>query len=199
MYYIIGSGVGYLLGCINPAYWIAKYKGIDIKQQGTKNAGASNATIIMGWKIGILVALFDFCKAIMAVYIMQQLTGYREIAFLAGMMAVLGHIFPFYMRFQGGKGFASYFGLIMATNVKLFWWLFVLAIVITVITDYIALATITTAIIFPVLEWQARLPLLIFAVLLLLSIIIMIKHRMNIIRMLRKEEIGLRQTWKKKR
>lgn len=197
MPYIISGGIGYLLGCINPAYWIAKYKDINIKQAGTGNAGASNATIVMGWKVGILVALFDFSKALLAVAAMKWL-GYREFAVLAGIMAVFGHIFPFYMRFQGGKGFASYLGLILAMNGKLFWWLFALALIVTVLTDYIALATITTVLAFPLLEWQLR-PIMFLACLLLLSAIIIIKHQHNLVRIIRREEIGLRQTWKKKR
>lgn len=195
MSYLIILLCSYLLGSINPAYFIGRWKGTDLKENGSGNLGASNATSILGWKIGILVAVHDVLKGAVAVWLAMLLFPHTAHAGeIAGLSAVLGHIFPFYLSFRGGKGFASYVGMTIALDWKLAIAVIVLAFVITVVTDYIALGTIATSLVVPV--WRlytqpSRILMVFFAV---SSCVIIYKHKDNISRMLRRQEIGLRST-----
>ena len=107
MNYIIATFMGYLLGCSSMSFYLSKIHGVDIRSHGSKNLGASNTMILMGWKAGILVAVHDILKAALAVIFAQML--FPEVPFIgavAGVASVYGHIFPFYLKFKGGKGFA---------------------------------------------------------------------------------------------
>jgi len=193
LFYLFCAACGYLFGCLNPAYLLARRKGFDIRDRGSKGSGASNALITMGWGSAVFVALVDIGKAalsaFLAVLLFPQLPA---AAAVAGTACVLGHIYPFYMRFRGGKGFAPFAGLIFALDWKFFFVIVVLVIAITLITDYIALGTLTTVISFPV--WTAfngrTLPAVIVCI---ASVVIIYKHLINIRRMLNGTEIGLRR------
>ena len=101
VYYLIIALMGYLFGCSNLAFFLGKAKGFDIRSYGSNNAGASNATVTMGLKIGVLVGMHDIAKsclaALAAQYLFPELAG---AAAVAGVAAVIGHIYPFYLRFQ---------------------------------------------------------------------------------------------------
>ena len=101
--------IGYAFGSIQPAYILSKIVGkIDIREHGSGNAGASNITAIMGWKYGFLVGLVDILKGVFAVLVVKWIYPFSpDLAFLSGIMAIIGHIFPFYMKFRGGKGVAA--------------------------------------------------------------------------------------------
>ena len=97
MAYFIMCIIGYLLGCSNMATYLAKAKGVDISTGGSGNPGASNATILMGWRAGVLVAIHDAGKALVAVTIGKILfPDARGVAVVAGAACVLGHIFPIF-------------------------------------------------------------------------------------------------------
>ena len=155
MPYILVIVLSYLLGCSNMAIYIAAIKKVDLSAGGSGNPGASNAVILMGWKAGILVALHDIGKSVLAVLLAQQIfpdTAY--IGAVAGVCSVLGHIFPFYLKFKGGKGFASYFGMTVALNWKLGLVLFVVAVAVTFLTDYIVVGRPITAAADPVAAYE---------------------------------------------
>ena len=192
--YLLTILIGYALGCFNTAYFISKAKGFDIRDTGSGNAGASNIKIALGWKYGILTALTDILKSAAAVYICSRLFPDNQIVpFLAGAMAVVGHIFPFYMNFKGGKGYASYFGMILAVNWKLALALAVLGVMITLISNYIALATLSTVVVTPAYYFFLHASIYIIVILLILAALMFYKHRINIQRIIRPEEIGLRK------
>lgn len=114
-------GIGYLLGCISPAAWLSKRNHVDLGRVGTKNLGATNTALILGKKAGIFVALFDILKAWFAYKLARRLFPILEISgFLASVGAILGHCFPIFMRFHGGKGLASFGGLILAYDPWIF-------------------------------------------------------------------------------
>lgn len=194
MQILFSSVIGYFFGCISPSYLIGRIKGIDLRQKGTGNAGASNTAIIIGWRFGILVALVDIGKAFLSVTVARQLfPDTIGAGLIAGAACVMGHIFPFYMGFRGGKGFASYMGMALGFNWKVGLALLVLAVLITVISDYIVLATMTTVISFPVylsVTAQSLLPLVLVWV---TTGLIIFKHRDNLRRIAKGEEIGLRK------
>lgn len=195
MGYLIVLFLSYFLGTVNPAYFIARFRGFDLTKNGSGNLGASNATVTMGWRVGVFVAVFDILKAAVSVLLAQCFfPELGSIGLIAGISAVMGHMFPFYLRFRGGKGFASYLGMTAALNWKLALAVVLLALVVTVLTDYIALGTISVVTAVPAWLYYSQRSLLILSILAAAAAVIVFKHRDNIKRMLAHKEIGLRST-----
>ena len=195
MGYFFVSLLGYLLGCSNLAYYISKAARKDIRKDGSGNLGASNATILFGWKAGASVAVHDVGKAVLAVILAKGLFPNLEYAgAAAGVAAVLGHIFPFYLKFKGGKGTASFLGLTLALNWRLALAVVLLLVLATIITDYIVIGTFSAIVVVPAYMGFFLQNLVLMAIICIASFAIFWKHRENIGRMLRREEIGLRST-----
>ena len=202
---ILGSLIiGYFIGCINLSYIISKIKGFDIRHVGSGNAGASNVVIVIGKKLGLAIAVIDILKAFMAFRLAQflfpeALAGSISYAgVLAGVGAVLGHVFPFYMGFKGGKGLACYGGTVLAIDYKLFVILFIIALLIAIVTDYICFAPITMSFIVPLsvgFIYNTWIPPAIIAV---ASAILLYKHRVNIARIRTGEELRFHFLWRRK-
>lgn len=184
--------LGYLLGCSNMAWYLAKWNHADLRSGGSGNLGASNAVVLLGWKAGVLTALHDVGKAVLAVLLARWLlpgVEYGEAA--AGVACVLGHIFPFWLKFRGGKGFASFWGMTLALNWKLALVICAVVIIVTVITDYIVCGTLTTIISVPIYLGFTR-GLTLALILCIATAVILWKHRENYPRMLNGTELGLR-------
>ena len=195
MGYLIAILLGYLLGCSHMAYYIGKLKKLDIRSAGSGNMGASNATVLFGWYSGILVALHDIGKAFLAVFLAKLLFPELEhVGAVAGIASVLGHIFPFYLKFKGGKGLASYFGMTLALNWKLA--LIVVAVVVlaTLITDFISVGALSTIVLVPAYLGITTHSWLLVLILLVGTAVMFYKHWENIVRIAKQEEIGLRST-----
>ena len=194
MQYILVIALSYLLGCSNMAKYIAAVKKVDLSAGGSGNPGASNAVILMGWGAGVLVAVHDIGKSALAVVLARLVfPDLPYIGAAAGVAAVLGHIYPFWMGFKGGKGFASYLGMTIALNWKFAIAVLLLVVLVTWVTDYIVAATTTTIIIVPIglglLAGSWILPL----ILLVASLVIAWKHKDNYVRMMNGTEIGFRK------
>ena len=192
MAYILAILGGYLMGCSNMAYWLAKGRGVDLRSGGSGNLGASNAVTMMGWKAGVTTALHDGAKAFLAVLLFRFLfRDVEAIGTVAGVAAVYGHIFPFYLKFKGGKGLASYVGLLVALNWKLAIALFVVLAIATVVTDYIVVGTVLVVLIAPI--FYAVNGCVTTALILAAASLLMIwKHRINYVRIYKGTEVGLR-------
>jgi len=142
--------IGYLLGNIQAGYLLGKLlKKVDIRTLGQGNAGASNAVESLGWKFGVLVALIDILKGVAAILLVKFMfsVGFNKegalLLYTTGYFAILGHIYPFYMKFKGGKGAATLIGLLLGMNpVYGIIAMFILAGV-TFATDYIAIGTLS--------------------------------------------------------
>lgn len=138
--------IGYLIGCIQPAFFIGKFKGIDIREHGSKNAGAANTSITIGWGWGIFTGVFDLLKAAACVlfvsYLYPNNESFSMLPFLGGAVSVLGHNYPFYMGFNGGKGTACAIGLVLGYDP--YWGLAMVGIIIlsTVATNYLVIGTV---------------------------------------------------------
>jgi len=196
MGYILMAICGYLLGCSNMALYLSKWKKVDLTNKGSGNLGASNAAVLMGFKAGILVGAHDVLKAAAAVLLAKFLfPDLEHIGAVAGVASVLGHIFPFYLKFKGGKGFASYYGMTLALNWRLAIVVGVLIVALTILTDYIVVGTFTTIVTVPAWEGFTK-SWILATILLVATAVIIYKHRENCVRILRKEEIGLRSTLK---
>lgn len=195
MGYILSVVMGYLLGCSNLAYYISRVAKKDIRQSGSGNLGASNATILLGWKAGVAVAVHDAGKALLAVILANVFfSDLEHVGAVAGVAAVLGHMFPFYLRFKGGKGTASFIGMTLALNWKLALAVLVVMVLATILTDYLVIGTFSAIAAVPAYMGVFVQNLQLMAIICIASCAIFWKHRENIGRMIRKEEIGLRST-----
>lgn len=117
---VIALAMGYVIGAFQTGYFYGKAHGIDIREHGSGNAGATNTLRILGWKAGAVTFAGDCLKAIAAILLVNWLLGsqfsgdVRILEMYAGLGAVLGHNFPFYLKFKGGKGIACTAGVVMA-------------------------------------------------------------------------------------
>lgn len=192
MQYIVAMAVGYLFGCVNPAYILGKLKGFDIRTLGSGNAGASNAKITMGWGAFFIVLIYDFCKALFAILLTTYLYPADQAApLIAGAFAVIGHIYPFYLQFKGGKGFASYIGFVFAISWKAGILLAVIGLTIAFILNWIVGATFTFIFGFPIIAIVTHQPAAAIIAVSLASLIIFIKHLINLKKLRNGEEIGI--------
>ena len=142
---------GYLIGGINPSYIIGRIKGFDIRKAGSGNAGASNALITMGKKVGAISAIFDVTKAAAAYLLAPLIFGDLALAAeISGTACILGHMFPVYMKFKGGKGLACLGGMLIAIDWRLFLAMLTVEIAICLWTDYICVVPITASVLIPV-------------------------------------------------
>lgn len=187
----------YLLGCSNMAMYLAKLKKVDLSG-GSGNPGTSNATLLMGWRAGVIVGIHDIGKGVLAVLLARWLFPSLEyVGVAAGVACVLGHIFPVFMKFQGGKGFASYIGMTLALNWKFALIILVALVIVTVITDYIVVGTVTVVVTTPVVLGLLTHSLILVAILCVATAVILFKHRENYVRIWKGTEIGLSSAFKK--
>ncbi len=144
--------IGYLLGNINAPYILGKvYQGIDIREKGTSNAGAANAVIVLGWKLGAASFLIDALKATTAMWIIKYVTdGNTNLLVLAGSMAMVGHIYPVFLKFKGGKGIASILGIMLGLNGYIALVLYITIVLGALITNYLVIGELMILILFPV-------------------------------------------------
>ncbi len=191
--------LGYLLGTFNTAYIIGLTKGIDIRAHGSGNAGASNTTTVLGKKFGVICALCDIVKAVLAYKLAEVLFPALPIAgILSGAFCIVGHIFPFWMGFKGGKGLASLAGCVLAYNWKLFLIYLALAVIFILVVDYIALLTCAGAATFPFVYHFLSGNLYITLLLMTIGTIMVLKHTSNFKRILAGQEKKVSSLWKKK-
>jgi len=206
---------GYFMGNIMASYFITKWvMGYDIREHGTGNAGGSNSFLLMGAKNGLIVGIIDNLKAFLAVYVIRILFSTTEtemlplLMMISGTMAVMGHIFPFFLGFRGGKGVACFMGMCLGINSEVGWYVILGITLLTIITDYVAVASIIGYFIFPfviifapnyffntqlIANYNVIIALSIF-----LSTIGIWKHQINISNLIAKKEKGLRGVLKEK-
>lgn len=192
---IIGA---YLLGSIPTSIWISRrFFNIDIRDFGSGNAGATNTFRVLGVKAGIIVFIVDILKGFLAVnliyftkYYIPHSGDFINIQLLLGIAAMLGHIFPIYAGFKGGKGVATLFGVICAIS---FYPTLIMAgvfVVTLVLTRYVSLSSMISGFSFPILIIiifkETTTTLVIFS--LIMAVLMLFTHQKNIERLLRKEE-----------
>ncbi len=194
--------IGYLFGCFQTSYFISKMVSKkDIREIGSGNAGASNVTSELGWKYGILTGFVDVLKAYIptqiVLYISQGAYQPLNLIALAGTGAVLGHIYPFFLDFRGGKGIACYIGLLLAIDWQIGVATIIGLIFITIITDYVAVGSIALYIIIPILSYYSNHSDVVVGCAVVLFGVGIIKHWINVQRILGGTETGLRSVFKK--
>lgn len=194
----ICMAAGYLIGTINPSFLIARMRGFDIRERGSKNAGASNAVITMGKAVGLIAALLDIAKAYFAVFFARKFFPHLTYAAeLAGIFTILGHIFPFTMGFRGGKGLASLGGVILAFDARIFGVMLLGELILAFILDYIFVVPLTASVIFPFVYYFVTGQILGTIMYVMLIPLFFYKHTENIRRFLKGEEARFSYLWTK--
>ena len=201
---IIAVVVGYGFGLFQTAYILGRMHGIDIRKQGSGNAGTTNALRTLGKKAGLIVLVGDIAKALAAYFVGKYLISLLApqlapiLGLYAGIGCILGHCFPFYMDFRGGKGIASIAGIVLAFSWKLFLIGIAVFIIVFLISHYVSLASLLATFSFLiaaiVLGFLGRIgvPMLLYPEMcVLVGVIVAIawfQHRGNIQRLITKTE-----------
>lgn len=149
---LICVAIGYLFGLFQTGYIYGMINHVDIRKHGSGNAGTTNALRTLGWKAGAITFIGDCLKCVLAVllvrFIFADSSHVELLAIYAGLGAVLGHNFPFYLNFKGGKGIASTVGLILAVNPVMFLIVAIVFIAIVWFTQYVSLGSIVIMVLF---------------------------------------------------
>lgn len=156
---LIGVGISYLIGAMPTALWVGKaFFGIDIREHGSGNSGASNTFRVLGKKAGAAVLLIDIIKGLTAASLVRYYAfvdpgsiRYVNLQLLFGLSAVVGHIFPVYANFKGGKGIATLLGMIIGIHYISALACLGLFIVVLFSTRYVSLSSILAAVAFPLI------------------------------------------------
>lgn len=149
MLFLFVACIGYFFGCLNGSQIIGKFKNIDVRTGGSKNPGATNTLMVIGFKAAVLVAIIDIFKAISSlalVYILissLSLSNETILLYLNGLFIIIGHNYPISMHFKGGKGTASFLGFLLFFDYKFMIAAFILFFLIALITNYLVLGTFT--------------------------------------------------------
>ena len=194
--------IGYLIGMFQTGYFVGKYYGIDIREHGSKNAGMTNVNRTLGKFPALVVFVFDVLKAILAFvfvpivlydaswnfatwsHVFYNYAMFQNIVpILAGFGAILGHNFPFYLKFRGGKGISCTLGIILMLNWQIALMAFAVGVVLVTTFRYISLASLAITLVWPVLllifGWNIEIVLLAATV----SALAWFMHRENISRL----------------
>ena len=194
---LIASAIGYFIGCIQPSYFIGKMRGVDIREQGSGNAGAANTTLSFGWALGLSTGVFDVLKATLCVVLTAHLydsPGFSVLPFLSGTMAVMGHNYPFYMGFDGGKGTASVIGVVLGFDPM--WGFIMVGVIIlsTIISNYLVVGVMNIYLVLMCLSLFKYTDPGVLYISIFLLVLSIYKHRMNFVRIKNKTETTFRSS-----
>ena len=199
MIFFILIFVSYIIGSFPTAVWVGKiFHNIDIREHGSHNAGATNTFRVLGNKWGWIVLFVDIGKGYLAaslpLFLSSLYYGFKDevliLQLIASLCAVVGHVFPLFANFRGGKGVATTLGIILAINLDTALISLAIFLIVFLMTKYVSLGAIIASILFPFISFfamheDARI-MIIFSI--LVSLIVLFSHRKNINRLLRGEE-----------
>ncbi len=200
--YIIATGLAaYLLGSIPSAVWAGRlFHGIDVREHGSGNAGATNVIRVLGWKTGVPVLIFDMIKGFLAAMLPKFFNLAPEesamlvnLQIFTGLTAIIGHIFPVFAGFRGGKGVATMFGILLAIHPPVTLLCLGVFLIFFISTGIVSIGSIAAGIAFPVLLLTLfNTPSVVFRIFsVLVAVALIVTHRKNIKRLLKGEEMRL--------
>lgn len=180
--------LAYLVGSIPNALWIGKmFKNIDVRDFGSGNVGATNATRVLGWKLGVMVLLFDAFKGMIFIIIARKF-GLSDIyVVLIGLAAILGHSYSIYLKFKGGKAVATSLGVMLVLIPKVIIILVIVFLLIVIFSGYVSLASISVAGLLPILTYIMY-NNIIALLSLVVGILVIWRHKSNIKNLLEGKE-----------
>ncbi|MFA6076222.1 MAG: glycerol-3-phosphate 1-O-acyltransferase PlsY [Negativicutes bacterium] len=177
--------IGYLLGSIPFGLIVGKkFYGIDLREHGSNNTGATNAFRVLGPKAALLVGVPDMLKGLLAVYFAQLFSANPLIMVVAGIAAICGHNWSMWMKFKGGRGVATSVGVLLMLAPKVVGVVLIVFIILVGLTRYVSLGSITGGVLVPFLMWYFNYPLEIKIFGIVVAIFIVLRHRANIKRLL---------------
>jgi len=185
LFIVVMFVISYMIGNISPAILIGRMLGIDIKKQGSGNAGTTNVLRVIGKKAAAATLLIDIGKGVLAVLIGRYFLG-EGLAMYCGLAAFCGHIWPVVFGFKGGKGVATAFGVIMTVQPLLGLIELAVVIVVVLVTRRVSAGSLVGAAIFPFVAFLFSHSYLVWAA--LLAAIVIIKHRSNLARLIKGQE-----------
>lgn len=185
--------LGYLLGMLSPAALFSKLKHVNMRKKGTGNLGASNAVVALGRGYAVAIMVIDIFKSFLGAKIAQYLFPDLEIAgYLAGMGAVIGHVYPFYMGFKGGKGLACYGGMVCFYSPLLLLLYLTGGVLLTILVNRSVFLAVLVTVSFPFIVLAQTGQWSVFAVTAITSVLLLWVHRKNFGRVKRGEEASMR-------
>jgi len=197
-YVVFAFVLAYLLGSIPTAVWVGKtFHGLDVREHGSGNAGATNVIRVLGWKTGIPVMIVDIGKGWLAAYLPVLLhlaepgsAQLINIQILTGLTSIIGHVYPVLAGFRGGKGVACTVGVLIALHPFLTLSCIAIFLIVLLITGYVSVASMSMGIAFPILLFTLfSTPSTYFKIFsVFIAIAIILTHRKNIKRLLKGEE-----------
>lgn len=188
MNFILLGAVGviaYFIGNISPSTIMAKRRGLDIKKEGSGNAGTTNALRVMGKKAGAITCIVDILKGVAAVLIGMLAAGPVG-GYLCALCVFLGHVWPIVYKFRGGKGVATAFGAVLMVNPLLALIALGIVIIVVLISKRMSVGSIVGCIAFAILSIFLEPGFFVYA--LVMAVIMLVKHRANIVRLMHGEE-----------
>ncbi|MCX6302071.1 MAG: glycerol-3-phosphate 1-O-acyltransferase PlsY [Bacteroidia bacterium] len=198
IYIIIAVTSAYLLGSIPTAVWAGKvFHGIDVRDHGSGNAGATNVIRVLGWKTGVPVLLVDMVKGSLAAllpvffHLAPQGSAFlTNLQIMTGLAAIIGHMYPVFAGFRGGKGVATAGGVILAIHPAVSLVCLGIFALVFIITGIVSVSSMTAGIAFPILLLTLfDTPSLIFKIFsVFIAVALLFSHRKNIKRLLTGEE-----------
>lgn len=186
---VLCAAIGYFLGSVNSAIIISKVRyRQDIRNYGSKNAGMTNMLRTYGKGAAVMTLLGDVAKAVIACLIGKLLLG-ESGGYIAGFFCIIGHVFPIYYGFKGGKGVLTLAAMVLMMNWQTFLVLFTLFILIVSFSKYISLGSVMCALLYPIVLSKFAEPNIFGAVVsILVAVLVTVMHRSNIKRLLAGEE-----------
>lgn len=190
--YIILPVIGYLMGAVPFGLVISKMVGTDVRTQGSRNIGATNVNRVLGKKLGFLTLVCDCLKGMLPMYLATLVlpeTGSKElIVALTGVMAVLGHMFPVYLKFQGGKGVATGLGVFLFLSPPAIFISLIVFIAAVVITGFVSAGSLLASGLIPLWLYFLGASKTTIAAAACIALLIWAKHHENINRLIHGEE-----------
>ena len=180
--------LAYLVGSIPNALWIGKmFKNTDVRDFGSGNVGATNAARVLGWKLGVMVLIFDAFKGMIFIIIARKF-GLSDIyVVLIGLAAILGHSYSIYLKFKGGKAVATSLGVMLVLIPKVIVILVIVFLFIVIFSGYVSLASISVAGLLPILTYIMY-NNIIALLSLVVGILVIWRHKSNIKNLLEGKE-----------
>ena len=185
--------LSYILGSVPTALWIGKvFKGIDVREHGSKNTGSTNAARVLGAKLGILTLILDISKGLVPTLIaillkvdfFENLIKIENLDYvLVGICAILGHVFSIFMNFKGGKAVATTLGVFLVLVPKAVLFAAIVFFVVFAIFRYVSLSSIFAAVSLPIFTYFLYQQIIYVILGILIAILIIVKHKSNIERL----------------
>lgn len=187
--FIILFIVAYLVGSIPNALWIGKvFKGLDVRNYGSGNVGATNASRVLGWKLGVLVLSLDVLKGSVFVYIAKLINLDDIYLVLVSLAPILGHSYSIYLKFKGGKAVATSLGVFTVLVPKVILVLLVIFLITVFLTQYVSVASITVALLLPIFTFILYNNTIYTIFSLIIGLLVVYKHKSNIINLINGKE-----------